>query len=318
MKNIRLTLKLNLAEFLEGRSLVSRTIGPNGECLMLLVDKSDVAEIQGFDFRGGMQFSHSQANFSVAADLLIVDGSYVQNTVISNLKLAYPLLQPLPNGNFLLVGRRCRMFPDGTAERNANIFSSDGKLLREMTFGDGIADVQTTEDGGIWVSYFDEGIFGNGIGVSGLVRFEYHGAKLCEFVAPNSFSPMDDCYALNVHGGDVWVYYYSSFPLVCINSAGEYEGWTTPIKGARTFAIDGRHVLFFGGYPKKEIFGGYHTNEICSLGELGSASLKNIVEYRLILPSGDRCSGAKVIGRGPLLHVFQDTSWYQVDIRNIV
>lgn len=38
--------------------------------------------------------------------------------------------------------------------------------------GDASGDLQTTQDGLIWVSYFDEGVFGGGIGRQGLVCYD--------------------------------------------------------------------------------------------------------------------------------------------------
>ncbi len=120
---------------------------------------------------------------------------------------------------------------------------------------------------------------------------------------------MDDCYALNVGVEAAWAYYYSDFPLVRIDVDGQVRTWDTGLAGAGAFAVDGRRVLLFGGYPPHR--------ERCMLGELGEAALENLAECRLTLPSGEPLQDGQFIGRGPLLHVFAGTSWYQVDVRRL-
>jgi len=82
------------------------------------------------------------------------------------------------------------------------IYGFDGALRRTTTFGDGIADVQTTTRGDIWVSYFDEGVFGNygwgydeastPIGAPGLVRFDRQGSVLWSYHPPPGVGTIDD------------------------------------------------------------------------------------------------------------------------------
>jgi hypothetical protein len=73
----------------------------------------------------------------------------------------YHHVQPLPDNELLLVCSRSRYWGNDDYDLNACVFTSDGKLQREFLLGDGIEDVQTTKEGKIWTSYFDEGIFGN-------------------------------------------------------------------------------------------------------------------------------------------------------------
>jgi len=112
----------------------------------------------------------------------------------------------------------------GRARTQRVVYDEDGLLVREFLLGDGIQDVQATEDGKIWVSYFDEGVYGNfgwgnpggpsPIGASGLIRFDRAGAIEWEFDPPANVEPIDDCYALAgivrtrwrglAGGGEVW------------------------------------------------------------------------------------------------------------------
>ncbi len=56
---------------------------------------------------------------------------------------------------------RAELRKDGTYDLNGRVFGPDGALRREFLLGDGIQDVQTTAEGDIWVSRFDEGVYGN-------------------------------------------------------------------------------------------------------------------------------------------------------------
>ena len=114
----------------------------------------------------------------------------------------------------MLVGARCTYYGNDQYDLNAKVCDRDGKLL-----GDGIQSVQVTENGTIWTSYFDEGIFGNygwsdPIGSCGMLAWDEHGNKLYE----NHAADIADCYALNVVNEDqVWFYYYTDFELGCIS-----------------------------------------------------------------------------------------------------
>src|SRR5262245_41324772 len=69
----------------------------------------------------------------------------------------YHAVQPLPRHRWLLVRGRA----GGEDDRNAHVYEADGTPAHSFHAGDGIADVQATERGNAWVSYFDEGVFGN-------------------------------------------------------------------------------------------------------------------------------------------------------------
>ena len=96
-----------------------------------------------------------------------------------------------------------------------------GRSGMVLDLGDASNDVQTTRGGKIWVSYFDEGVYGRGIGSqNGLVCFDASGTpifKYFDFAKQHSLPFIDDCYALNVvDDEEIWISYYSHFPLVSI------------------------------------------------------------------------------------------------------
>jgi hypothetical protein len=165
----------------------------------------------------------------------------------------YCPVQPLPKGEWLLV--RGRAADEG--ERNAYVHAANGELVRSFHAGDGVADVQTTERGRVWVSYFDEGVFGNTpLGASGLALLDRRGRPLFCFTdlgAGPLVQSMADCYALNVCSDrETWLYYYTDFPLVRLLDRKLGGCWRMPVHGSNAFAVDGMRVLLGGSYERKD------------------------------------------------------------------
>lgn len=212
-------------------------------------------------------------------------------------------IQPTARG-FLLVGARCYWRPDG-AEENAVEYDWHGRVLQRFTLGDGIQDVRTTANGTIWVSYFDEGIFGNYgwsnpgpecIGSSGCVSFDANGAPTFRY-SPEAANTdaICDAYALNVAGDDnVWLYFYTDFPIVNITN-GSYRGWTCGLGGAHALAVDSARALLFGDYKVRNLV------RIVSLGVDGTAALE--AEMLLTDESGVAIDAARGFGVGKQLYV---------------
>jgi hypothetical protein len=77
---------------------------------------------------------------------------------------------------------RCASSADCRRVKAASGDAPAGLMVeRTFTIGDGVQDVRTTPGGDVWVSYFDEGVFGNyrwsppgpePIGAPGLVAFD--------------------------------------------------------------------------------------------------------------------------------------------------
>ena len=167
--------------------------------------------------------------------------------------IAYPLLDLLPDGGILIVGARCQRFRDGTAEDNAHVFDASGAHLRSFCLGDGIEHVGVDAAGTIWVSYFDEGVFGNlgwaePIGAAGLLRFDSHGRRLWAYEPPSGADHIVDCYALNVDARTTWAYYYGQFPLVRITDGRAQAYLPTPVRGAALLLAYRDEVIFVGDY----------------------------------------------------------------------
>jgi hypothetical protein len=137
----------------------------------------------------------------------------------------------------------------------AHIYDQSGSHLKSLNLGDAINDVQTTVDGQIWVSYFDEGVFGNGIGANGLVCFNSDGTpvfRFAEFAEKHNLSHIDDCYALNISSENAWLSYYSDFPLVQLKHFRLVNSWSE-LGSFSAFAIRGNTILSVPSYGGKKI-----------------------------------------------------------------
>ena len=168
-------------------------------------------------------------------------------------------VQPLGE-ELLLACARCVYHGSGDFDRNGRVYSREGVFRREILLGDGIQSLQTTSTGTIWTSYFDEGVFGNRgwydpVGSSGLVSWNSGGGKESEFQPGGGLDQICDCYALNVASDrDVWLYYYTSFPLVHMRDRTVRGVWKVPIAGSHHLVVGHGYVLMDGGYDDRNAF----------------------------------------------------------------
>ncbi|EMF47827.1 hypothetical protein B481_0361 [Planococcus halocryophilus Or1] len=141
-------------------------------------------------------------------------------------------------------------------KKNMFIVDLSGQLLHSFNGGEAFEEIVVGKEG-IWVSYFDEGVFGNGISTEGLVLFDMTGNILLRYhsdlLNPNAIA---DCYALCKGGGtSVWIFPYTDFPLIEINSK-ERMSLTYPVPellhGAKALCIRGKYAYFFDSYNSNE------------------------------------------------------------------
>jgi hypothetical protein len=297
------------------KKVIASSVGPNGEAVLLAVERKFEKDPFSREERKGFAiFPYSRAKQSYPATLLRLDGHQViQSVELEDVEIAFPSVQPLTNGEIVLVGARSHFLKSGP-EKNAVVYSGDGKVLRRFTLGDGINDVQTTGDGVIWVSYFDEGVFGNfgwndPMGSSGLICFDSHGNIVWQFTPPAGFDSICDCYSLNVAKNGVWSCYYTEFPVVRIDSSKKVRGWTNEVGGASALAVDGQRVLLWGGYGD--------TRTRCVMQNLSGEALNNPREVQLALPVGFDLMTATVVGRDSTLHAFTENAWFTFDMMQI-
>ena len=131
------------------------------------------------------------------------------------------------------------------------MYDAHGSVRHTLDLGDASDDLQTTDNGNIWVSYFDEGVFGHGIGREGLVCFDREGMpifKYGDYAEQQSLPMIADCYAMNVDGaGTVWLNYYMDFPLVQLRNFETERVWKEVGSFGNVFAVHGEEVIHMHG-----------------------------------------------------------------------
>lgn len=247
---ITATRAFDLEEVVQGRHVVRVAVGPGFDPIILSLDAPP-------DYRttapSGASFAKLRAGHTNHYRIDHFQNGQWRSITLSPTHENYHCVQPLGADEWLLVRGRAK----GISDQNAHVYDSDGTLTRSFHAGDGIEDVQTTEDRQIWVSFFDEGVFGDStLGQAGLVCLDRSGQvtfRFNEFASAGLVPDIADCYALNVcFDREVWLCYYTDFPLVQLAEGKIARIWRElSVKGSHAFAVSGRKVLFTGGYNKR-------------------------------------------------------------------
>ncbi|MEV0270532.1 hypothetical protein AB0H43_17260 [Hamadaea sp. NPDC050747] len=293
--------------------LVTVSVGPFGEAIALWSSASGREALTArVTEPSGASFPVTTSAHGVRARVVAYAPEPGLDLTVGDLRLAHCHVQPLPGGRVLFVAARCRLGADG-AEANAMIVTAEGQVERTGVLGDGIEHVQTTPAGKIWVGYFDEGVYGgNGwhvgsvepLGAAGMVRFSSRLRPEWRFA--NGPDPIEECYALNLSGETAWSTYYSRFPIVRVDG-DTVTSWPGTGSAAQALIVDGTRCALLGGYAA--------DRDRLLAGDLTRGHFR---AYQLILPGNRRLpSNAWVIGRGPHLHVFADTTWYRLDLDDL-
>ncbi|WP_185763399.1 hypothetical protein [Niallia circulans] len=219
---------------------------------------------------------------------------------LKNVPLIPSMVDFFSDGTILIVQSRC----DGDGEklaRNARRYNPNGQLISAFTLGDGINSVQIDETDTIWVSYFDEGVFGDyeygePMGSDGLVAYSIEGQKLW------GASPYEvaDCYALNVvHSKEVYFYYYVDFHLVQLSEQQEVARFV--VEGDDTF-----HQFIFDHQSMIVQVDSYTIKRY----KIRNRTITPADNVYLIDENGKRISG-QVFMRGKFLYAFGKNGLYR-------
>lgn len=256
----------------------------------LLIIESDLGEVDFF------QRPVPKRNWIIR---MIKDNS-IETIELKNVPLIPTEIDLFSDGSLLIVQSRC--LKDGKyIERNARRYNPGGQFIEAFTLGDGIENVQIDETDTIWVSYFDEGIFGNfgwenPMGTEGVIACTMNGQKVW---GANHYGIID-CYALNVESSkEVYFYYYDDFFLVQLNEKKE----------SKRYRVEGKDTL--------QQFMFDHTGLI---GQVDSYTMKRFtIRNRTIRPKeklqltderGNRIIGP-VFMRGKYLYVYGKDGIYK-------
>jgi hypothetical protein len=321
---IQLSPWRDFSNYLAGMELVSINIDPSGKLYLLAV----TAPADYREHNTGVSLPKIITSQLQTFLIISTDGLKTDIFRIEQQNWNYHFVQPLPDNELLLVCARSHYRGPKDYDLNGKVFAQNGTLKREFLLGDGIQDIQTTADGKIWASYFDEGIFGNfgweypaspPIGASGLVMWDKFGKKQYEFSPPDELDSMCDCYALNVVSDkETWCYYYTEFPLVCIREGQVHSFWNNPINefkdwiigGSSNFVIWENFVLFRGGYRQSDKY------QLVELLDKGRMRLQ--ATYRFVNEAGKSLNEVTASARGSFLFLLEGNSCYRVDLKELL
>ncbi len=309
-KRIELSPIVDLSPFLGEGELVALNVGPDSQLYALIA-------LNKLEYRwtstGGAGFATTQPtepqSYRVVA---FFEGDVTLDVRIEQERFNIHDIQPLPGNELLLACGRSHYRGPNDFEKNGRVYSSTGRLRREILLGDGIQDMQTTSNGTIWTSYFDEGVFGNfgwenPVGSSGLVAWDSHGSKLFEYQPTDGLDSICDCYALNVASdSSTWIYYYTEFPLVQLENRQVVSHWQIPLGGSGAFAVSNGMALFSGGYKRNAEF---HLFELKDAHQVGAIS-----QFTLSDENSNRLVPDAIIGHSNSLFIRRSSHVYRLDV----
>lgn len=229
----------------------------------------------------------------------------------NNIKSFYPLINGIDIDDILFIQPVVRenwVIICNAEKENAMIINHKGEILNKFFVGEGVQDCQVDKFNNIWISYSEEGIFGEGcIGKTGLVAFDIKGSIVFNnfdtIIEMYDIPPIDDCQAMNVKDDEVWLHYYSDYPLVNIKSKKFNNYWANVEIGenivSNGFAI-GKDQVLFGTNKQKLVL--YSLSKRC---------LYNIDPYN---DQGEKIQFNCYLGRGSILYLQTRNSIYFVDL----
>lgn len=232
----------NLPQVISGSHHIRLMIGPTNEIIILSADKPIYPDYERKLF--------PVPPFSYQVHRRTAEGWRLALSIVATQE-RFSFAQPLPRDRWLLVEARKQK-----GRPNAFVYDERGELLGAFDAGDGVEHVQATSRGEVWVGYFDEGVYGGGeLEQSGLVCLDETGKPMMRYwhdvAEPNSLPCIDDCYALNVLDDDVWVCYYSHFPIVHLRQRKLEQSWVDwPSKAVRALAFSENKLLMVAAYRR--------------------------------------------------------------------
>ena len=227
----------------------------------------------------------------------------VEELAIEPVTVVDPLVQPLANGGLLIADS----LGSTHGPPNAHVIGPDGRVQRSMVLGDAIEHMLVDKLDRVWVGYFDEGVFGNSIASSGLVRFDLTtGEPDWSFHPPEGSDFIADCYALNIDGDTAWMVYYTDFDLFRIDSDGQTHRWRADAGPVGLIGCDGSQVLL----------GTIGDRGGSTLWTLANETLADLRFLRVRIEGDDILEGV-AFGRGSTIHAIDETTWYAASMSDI-
>ncbi len=296
-------------------SIVSTSVDANGNALLLIASRDDQAKATATKSRGIGIFPKSRSASDLAFSLVVQSGAGAETTKLPAMNITFPYIDQFSDGGCVLVGARSSWRSKDDFDLNGALIERGAKTAKRVCFGDGIEDVGIDDTDRIWISYFDEGVFGNfgwshpgptGLGAGGVNCFDRTGQLLWQHNRDDATEHIDDCYAMNVSPLGVWFYFYTAFKVARVTEDFSVEYFETPIGGSHSFVTDGHRFVFSSQY--REPATTFHATN------LYKGKLVHRRKLSLGLPTGIEADQIKMKARGDKLHVFADKHWIVYDL----
>lgn len=278
-----------------GFTLINAMLSYSGEILLLTAEdkNSQVLKVPDSEWEWG--FPRNIQLFVLRDDVIFDEVSLKNETA------RFEWCQRVNKDSFLFACTSASTFH----QENGRVISDDGTVLGSLRLGPGIADVQVTRRGDIWISYLDVGVSGINKTIAfpgaGAVKLNAKGECLYKYfgIGPES---LVETYALNAEDDDQALLYCSpSFDLVrtCDNLSSVIA--RSPVRGARAIAVDRNYILLVGSYDDPSM---------CTLLYSDSETTRTVGHYTMAYEGRD-LQPEVVRGRGRWLLVVERNSLYK-------
>lgn len=305
----------------EGHILASLAVSVRGDALFLFAETEEPSGVHPRLEKGVGIFPLPRLEQG-SRYRLVIHGKDKQQEIDLGLRdLAHPIVDIFPDGRVLLAGARSAWRGPEDFDLNGCIITPGNDEARAILLGDGIESCQIDDSGRIWVSYFDEGIWGNwGWGMPGpppisrhaLNRFDDKGSITWHYDQSAGGPVIDDCYALNATEGETFFYLYSGHLLgrASADDRIDFFAFETHLYGFTWFAIDDTCAVISGGYRNPSV-------QAYLLPRAQDGAFDKPREIGFHLPGGRRPADGKWVARGDQIHYFDETGWYRIGLDEI-
>lgn len=298
--------------------ILGASVDSDGNALVLTANKEDKARATATETRGIGIFPMSRSPSDLAFSLIVHRDTGAETIRLPAMNITFPYVDLFSDGGCVLVGARSSWRSKNDFDLNGALIERGTKVAKRLCFGDGIEGVGIDGADRIWISYFDEGVFGNfgwshpgptGLGAGGINCFDRTGELLWQHNREDATEYIDDCYAMNVSPLGVWFYFYSAFKVARVTEEFSVEYFETPISGSHNFITDGHRFVFSSQY--REPATTFHATN------LHKGKLVHRRKLSLSLPEGINADQIKMTARGDKLHVFADKKWLVYDLGSL-
>lgn len=219
------------------------TFGPGGELAVMLVQER---HLNPSTFVRGWVGAGVRPPFDAELVVMSAQGEPQRRIPLNGIPTWVSHLALLPESRFLLVSGRTRRDAEGTWEKNAQVYSPDGRPESALCLGDDIPALVTDHHGGIWTAYGDEGIYGGHPETSqGLAGWNTAGAVTWAPQRRLPDWPLQGSTAAT-EGEYVWLVWYSpkgTFLTRVTPATGEVTSYRSPLRDVDGFAVRGNRAV---------------------------------------------------------------------------